>query len=266
MASHWVRACTYCFQFRHVVASRNGSTAANHSTKNWAIVRAISVRPGPGLPRASPPRPLSLWNNHALRWSGICLSPTLFRCLGGGVFASYPFGRPRLSRGGQLAECCGDDVDAASQPAGRKFAGGYEAVSGCATDSQQLRGTGHRQQQREFAKDIVLQFNSPPSRMDMNDAFVALAGCTGGRTWLLRHRDRDGARSFVFAFAAPRDWRAGVRRLGEKVQDNVVVGDPISDSVAQSSAFQLMFAVWSKTSRGRPRCDALSYAAPLLSR
>ena len=235
--------------------------------KNWAIVRAISVRPGPGLPRASPPRPLSLWNNHALRWSGICLSPTLFRCLGGGVFASYPFGRPRLSRGGQLAECCGDDVDAASQPAGRKFAGGYEAVSGCATDSQQLRGTGHRQQQREFAKDIVLQFNSPPSRMDMNDApFVALAGCTGGRTWLLRHRDRDGARSFVFAFAAPRDWRAGVRRLGEKVQDNVVVGDPISDSVAQSSAFQLMFAVWSKTSRGRPRCDALSYAAPLLSR
>src|SRR6476661_5055814 len=137
-----------------------------------------------------------------------------------------PLGRPRLSRGGQLAECCGDDVDAASQPAGRKFAGGYEAVSGCATDSQQLRGTGHRQQQREFAKDIVLQFNSPPSRMDMNDAFVALAGCIGGRTWLLRHRDRDVARSFVFAFAASRDWRAGVRRLGEKVQDNVVVGDP----------------------------------------
>ena len=234
--------------------------------KNWAIVRAISVRPDTGLPRASPPRPRSLWNNHALRWSGICLSPTLFRCLGGGVFASYPFGRPRLSRGGQLAECCGDDVDAASQPAGRKFAGGYEAVSGCATDSQQLRGTGHRQQQREFAKDIVLQFNSPPSRMDMNDAFVALAGCIGGRTWLLRHRDRDVARSFVFAFAASRDWRAGVRRLGEKVQDNVVVGDPISDSVAQSSAFQLIFAVWSKTSRGRPRCDALSYAAPLLSR
>jgi hypothetical protein len=43
-----------------------------------------------------------------------------------------------------------------------------------------LRGTGHRQQQREFAKDIVLQFNSPPSRMDTNEApFVALADCTG---------------------------------------------------------------------------------------
>jgi hypothetical protein len=129
-----------------------------------------------------------------------------------------------------------------------------------------LRGTGHRQQQREFAKDIVLQFNSPPSRMDMNDALSlrlrvapgAERGCFG--IAIVMVRDRSSSHS------APRDWRAGVRGLGEKVQDNVVVGDPISDSVAQSSAFQLMFAVWSKTSRGRPRCDALSYAAPLLSR
>src|ERR1700682_2013661 len=54
--------------------------------------------------------------------------------------------------------------------------------------------------------------------------------------------------------------------FARRCKTNFVVGDPMSDSVAQSSAFQLMFAVWSKTSRGRPRCDALSYAAPCLSR
>jgi hypothetical protein len=31
-------------------------------------------------------------------------------------------------------------------------------------------------------------------------------------------------------------------------------------------AFQLMLAVWWKASRGRPRCDALSYGVPRLSR
>jgi len=36
--------------------------------------------------------------------------------------------------------------------------------------------------------------------------------------------------------------------------------------VAQSRAFQLMLAVWSKVSRGRPRWDALSYAASCLAR
>ena len=59
---------------------------------------------------------------------------------------SYPVGRQSPSRGDQLAECCGDDVDATAESAGRKFAGRYEAVSGCTSDSQQLRGTGHRQQ------------------------------------------------------------------------------------------------------------------------
>ena len=57
-----------------------------------------------------------------------------------------PVGRQSPSRGDQLAECCGDDVDATAESAGRKFAGRYEAVSGCTSDSQQLRGTGHRQQ------------------------------------------------------------------------------------------------------------------------
>jgi hypothetical protein len=37
-------------------------------------------------------------------------------------------------------------------------------------------------------------------------------------------------------------------------------------AVPPVEAFQLMFAVWSKTSRGRLRCDALSYAASCLSR
>jgi uncharacterized membrane protein len=54
--------------------------------------------------------------------------------------------------------------------------------------------------------------------------------------------------------------------LARRCKINLVVGDLMSDSVAQSSAFQLIFAVWSTASRGRPRCDALSYAASCCSR
>jgi hypothetical protein len=47
---------------------------------------------------------------------------------------------------------------------------------------------------------------------------------------------------------------------------SLIVGEPTRMSVAQSRAFQLMLAVWSKASRDRPRCDALSYGVPRLSR
>ena len=47
---------------------------------------------------------------------------------------------------------------------------------------------------------------------------------------------------------------------------SLIVGELTRMPVAQSRAFQLMLAVWSKVSRGRPRCDALSYGVPRLSR
>jgi hypothetical protein len=47
---------------------------------------------------------------------------------------------------------------------------------------------------------------------------------------------------------------------------SLIVGEPTLVLVAQSRAFQLMLAVRSKVSRGRPRWDALSYAASCLAR
>jgi len=66
---------------------------------------------------------------------------------GNGVFAVALGSRRYLSRG-QLTKAGGHYVDAAAEPANRQLSAGRKSVCGSPADSQQLRGPGHREQQR----------------------------------------------------------------------------------------------------------------------
>ena len=70
---------------------------------------------------------------------------------------------------GQLTKAGGHHVDAATEPANRQVSGGRQPVGRGPADSQQLRGSGHREQKGQIVEHVVFQFSFTTLRRVVSD-------------------------------------------------------------------------------------------------